>query len=87
METVYKYKLKCSGEQWIEMPITAKVLTVQMQNGEPCLWAKVRPDEPQALRRFVTHGTGHQIPETTGKYIGTYQLNNGELIFHVFETT
>lgn len=71
------------------MPENAKVLTVQTQNGYPRLWALVEEKNPIEQRIFLTVGTGHELPELPegkdGRYIATFQLENGELVFHVFE--
>jgi hypothetical protein len=86
MKQIWKWALtpNCA----ISMPIGAEVLCVQTQNNLPCLWALVSPD-PGELgyehRHFRTYGTGHYMPDNPGKYIGTFQLNNGVLVFHVFE--
>lgn len=85
MESVWKFELKCVDEQDIEMPFAAETLAVQVQHGKPCLWVRVDPSEKLVRRKIITHGTGHPVPHTTGDYIGTYQQDNGRLVFHVFE--
>jgi hypothetical protein len=57
-----------------------------MQNEKPQLWMLVDPDEPLKNRRFVVHGTGHELPDDICRvYIGTFQMNQGDLVLHVFE--
>lgn len=85
MKSIWKFRLQVADEQIIEMPSNAVVLTVQIQQGAPCLWAMVDRDAPKAVRKFITHGTGHDVSEAAGQYIGSYQLHNGGLVFHVFE--
>lgn len=68
----------------IEMPKKAKVLTVQVQRDIPCIWAVVDPSADREVRRFVIVGTGHSM-NRKGPYIGTFQLEGGALVFHVFE--
>lgn len=85
METIYKYQLETTDEQLIEMPIGAEILTVQTQNGTPCIWAKVNTKNANFKYQFRIFGTGHPIEsDFRGKYIGTYQLSGGALIFHVY---
>ncbi len=69
------------------MPIGAELLTVQIQGGKPCLWAMVDPAKDQSERHIEIFGTGNPIEESIleRKYIGTYQLHGGSLVFHVFE--
>ena len=85
MKTIFKYPLEVTDEQTLEMPSGARILTVQTQHNVPCLWALVPIAAPMMQRRIITHGTEHPVPPTTGEYIGTYQLDGGSLIFHVFE--
>lgn len=70
------------------MPEGAKILAVEAQYEKPCMWALVDPNQETETRHFEVFGTGHPIhydSRNIRKYIGTYQLNNGGLIFHVFE--
>ncbi|TNF09438.1 MAG: hypothetical protein EP323_00270 [Gammaproteobacteria bacterium] len=85
MDSIWKFELEVIDEQLIKMPAGSLTLDVQVQNGKPCLWARVNPKIEKVKRRIITHGTGHQVPETTGDYIGSYQLQGGALVFHVFE--
>lgn len=68
------------------MPIGAELLTVQMQGNQPCLWALVNPDCGPEKRAISIFGTGHRVNESTGKYLGTFQVSGGALIFHAFES-
>lgn len=86
MKTIWKYELKNTDRQIIEMPANAIVLTVQVQYGGPCLWAIVNPNTKlKETRSFNIYGTGNPVPQSPGIYIGTYQLCEGQLVFHVFE--
>ena len=85
MNTIHKYRIETTDTQSILMPKGAEILTVQVQYGEPCLWAKVNPSNDMTLRTILTAGTGHELPSTRTEYIGTYQLLGGDLVFHVFE--
>lgn len=87
MKTIHKFPLKCVDHQTVEMPEHAKVLTVQMQHGQPCLWALVETENLLAPRNFITRGTGHPVPSEWVEYVGTYQLRNEDLVFHVMEVT
>jgi hypothetical protein len=72
----------------VEMPKNAEILTVQVQNETPCIWALVNPESPKELRHFEFYGTGHDIHCDMGierKYINTFQLDGGALVFHLFE--
>ena len=87
---IWKYELDVADEQTIKMPDGAEILSIHSKWGIPCLWALVDPSEPMVDRLFQTFGTGHEIEYGMGsvrKYLGTYQMREGALIFHVFENT
>lgn len=66
------------------MPVGAEIISVQMQNGTPCIWAIVPLGAPTELRSFITIGTGHDFEDAfTGWHIATYQT--GPYVWHVFE--
>lgn len=85
---IWKVTLRAEDIQNFAMPRGAKPLTVQVQGGEPQLWFQVDEKEPMIERRtFATYGTGNPIPNEPGNYIGTYQVQQGLLVFHVYEVT
>lgn len=87
MKRVYKYPLDIQDEVIVMMPKGARVLSVQVQNGRPCLWAAVDPTEMELEKRlFRIAETGHPIHDNVvDGFIGTIQLYDGRLVFHVFE--
>ena len=85
MATIWKYTLE-PGRTKLQMPQGAQVLTVQMQHGKPCLWAKVDPTKPDELRIFDVYGTGHTMPDDARLlYWASFQMDGGALVWHVFE--
>lgn len=85
MRKVYKYPLRVTDEQEIEIPYNAECLSVQMQDGQVCLWALVNPDAVMSKLRILIAGTGHPIDENEiFKYISTFQMHGGKLVFHAF---
>lgn len=87
MKTIYKYPLEVTDTQFVELPLGAEILTVQMQGNQLCLWALVNPspDVFKKNRRIEIVGTGNPVPAGDLKYISTFQMLGGGLIFHVFE--
>lgn len=83
--TIWKFPLKMVDSQTVSMPEGSLILTVQTQNGRPCLWALVEEGESEKEDRIIyTQGTGGPFaddPEDLA-YVGTYQLPT--LVFHVF---
>lgn len=85
MNTIWKFPLVITDQNEIEMPKGAELLTVQLQHGEPQLWASVDPSAPKVRRRIMVHGTGHQV-DVFNVYLATFQIAGGDLIFHVFDS-
>jgi hypothetical protein len=87
MRTIWKFKLQTTDEQELLMPEGSEILTVQIQDGEPCLWAMIENTESKPEKRLIEiFGTGNPInSHGPREYIGTYQLGGGALVFHVFE--
>lgn len=84
MKQIFKYPIKSLSSVEFEMPAGAKILTVQMQNGIPCIWALVNPNKTIQCRKFIIFGTGHQIHDPDNvSYIGTFQSSG--LVYHLFE--
>lgn len=86
MKAIWKYPLRVTDLQAIEMPKGAQVLTAQTQNGSVCIWALVDPSEATEKRAFAVIGTGHPIEQAEQlRYVSTFQIHGGSLVFHVFE--
>lgn len=85
MKAIWKYKLEALDEQDIEMPANARILYVGSQNGDMFIWVEVNVETTEMeLRKIYMHATGQNYMGHR-RYIGTVQMYNGELIFHVFE--
>ena len=86
MLTIWKYPIPVQDNIQVEMPKGARVLTVQMQMDVPYVWALVNPQAEKEIRTFRLVGTGHEIRHSDKlTYIGTFQLEGGALVFHLFE--
>lgn len=87
MKTIYKYPLKITDIQSVEIPEFAKLLTVQTQHGELYLWALVETSNWMRLRKIVILGTGNPIAENDElSYISSVKMLE-TLIWHIFEKT
>ena len=83
---IWKYPLEVADGQNLSLPTGAKILTVQMQGGTPCLWALVDEDMPTTETRAIAiYGTGNPMPTEPGAYIATFRLHGSSLLFHAFE--
>lgn len=86
MTTILKYPLEIKDEQTVKLPDGAKILTAQVQLGKLCIWALVDDREERTTdMRIEIFGTGHNIPTGTRVYLGTVQMREGTLVWHVFE--
>lgn len=81
---IYKYQLKISPRQSIEMSKNARILSVQFQRGELCMWAYENPCELKEIRNFIIVGTGEGMGDPQfSKYVATVQY--GRYVWHLFE--
>ncbi len=86
METIWKYELETTDFQTVSLPVNAEILTIDTQCSTVCIWALVEKTEHKNEEKIIEiFGTGHEMKEANRKYIGTYQLNGGALVFHAFE--
>ncbi len=86
MNAIWKYPIPVADEFQLEMPMGARPLTVQVQDGKPYLWALVNTEFDVEPHRFRLAGTGHPLEEDVWSYayVGTFQVRDGRLVFHVF---
>jgi hypothetical protein len=84
MNTVWKYPLQVKKTQCLELPRGAKPLSIGVQDEKPCLWAQVDTEAVKDSVLVVTHKTGLPMENGDMKFIGTYQLDGGTLVGHVF---
>lgn len=76
---VFKYQLRVEDVQTIWLPKGAELLTVQTQQGTPCLWALVDEQAPTEERTILMYGTGHPVHVSTGRH-----HDGGAFVFHAF---
>lgn len=82
---IWKYELEICYRQAVNMPAGAKLLCIQMQHGKPYIWMLCDPMEQPEQRHIAIYETGQPISRDPGIYIGTFQIANGSLVFHVFD--
>jgi len=84
MRVIHKQVLKTTDFQKIVVPLDSKILTVQLQNGLPCIWYEHDFNKVDKYIDVYTFGTGHSMDfeYIEPEYIATYQI--GGLVFHVY---
>jgi len=86
--TIWKYQIPIEDSFRLELPEGATVLSVQTQREEACLWALCDENAQGVFRTFELRGTGHAAKGLQdARFIGTFQMRGGALVFHLFETT
>jgi len=85
MKTIYKYEIN-PFQSSTQMPVGAKILTVQGQHQKICVWAEVDDQAEMESVVLQIYGTGHRLPEDADhEYIGTGQSDGGAFVFHVYK--
>ena len=83
-QRVYKYGLTLGDWISVWMPEGAEPLSIQVQSGDVFLWARITIGSPPVMHHFRIAGTGHDLGGNVGRHIDSFQINGGELVFHVF---
>ena len=84
-KVIWKFPLVIEDVQIIELPRNYEILTIQVQNGIACLWAMVSPEVTKEKIIIEIIGTGNLVAVAERQYIGTFQLFEGQLVWHVFK--
>lgn len=86
---IYKYPIQPADVLLLDMPQGATLLTVQIQDHQPFLWASVIPGAPVETRRFRLIPTGRDYDDAKLVYLGTFVIakEGPALVFHLFEET
>jgi hypothetical protein len=81
---IWKFGVPILDTVHLALPAGAQILSVQAQDYEVQLWALVDPDAPSEMRRIHIIGTGNPA-EPLGRFINTFQMANGAMVWHAFE--
>lgn len=69
----------------ITMPLDAQILHLDLQDGQPTIWARVNTHASVKRKGFYVVPTGVDLPEYhLGAYVGTWQKDG--LVWHVFRS-
>ena len=86
--TVWKFPLRLTEIQEIELSSGARIIKVDVQHGVICLWAwcNPHPEATKVKRRILIVGTGHDAPTySEADYLGSVLTSGGDFVWHVFE--
>ena len=84
---IWKYTIpKGVNSFTLDIPSGGMFISVQVQNGEICLWFTVATHLQKKTRTFKCVLTGLDFDlSISDRYLGTCQL--GQYVVHIFETT
>lgn len=83
---ILKQELRITDLQVIHLQSFTEILSIQIQNNIPCIWYLCYPDNLLQEITFEIFGTGHYIEDNIErKFIGTFQIDNGKYVFHLFQ--
>jgi hypothetical protein len=90
---VFKYEVPILTKQELILPKGSEILSLQVINDKPFIYALVNPDETEKeTRMLIIVSTGQNINYDIGiqyKYIGTFNVTDtsplGYFIGHIFE--
>lgn len=93
MKTIYKYPIYPTRSQILKIPFGARILSVQVVENQPVIYALVDSEKEPVPFTFFVFGTGWDLEEgkTWGSglplsihYVGTFQQPEEKLVWHVF---
>ena len=89
MKTIFKEVITGVDDPYtLQVPADAEILYAREQRGEICIWFLTNTDTTEKRSaRLLIYGTGHMVDENPLRYLGSAHLEQGLLIFHVFEDT
>lgn len=80
---IYKYPIPLESEFSLSLPMSAKILSFQVQDGKLFIWAIVNTNVGEEKREFELIGTGVSTNFDYRHFIGTVQLDR--CVWHLFE--
>lgn len=84
MKTIWKYEFAHNAlEMDLMIPIGAEILDVQIQGYSICAWFIVDTTKKMVQRKLRIYVTGDSVPDNSGKYVATVQMN--EYVLHIFD--
>lgn len=87
-KTIWKYELPVEDSFSLDLPVSAEILSLDVQYGRPTLWCLVDLELHEVKERtFRFFGTGQTLKENFNelKFVGTVLLRSDTLVFHLFE--
>ena len=84
MKTVFKYPIKGTPKEEIDLPHGAQLLTARYRGSQLFIWARVDPQAENEKRDIYVVGTGEAIEVSGLYYVATVERPNTSFIHHIF---
>jgi hypothetical protein len=87
MYSVWEFSIEAEECQVLEIPLDAKLLSTETKGDDIVVYALVNTEQTQKEYKDVrVYRTGDKISDVITEYnfLGTANLYNGSLMFHVF---
>lgn len=85
MRAVFKYTLQLLKWQTIAIPVGGKILCIDAQSNEPCMWVDVDTYETNRIDVSIEiYCTGEFFPDGNKEYLGTFQIQGG-YVYHAYK--
>jgi len=82
MKTIYKYPIRITDEQELEIPIGYPIHVGIDPQGVPCIWYHVDTKSPTSKVKIYIVGTGNPIPENAHFHMGSFVQS--PFVWHVY---
>jgi hypothetical protein len=79
---IFKQRLAIMPSQYLKVPTSHALLTIQLQNGQPTIWYLCDPYSIEEDIAIYCIATGQDTPQIKARYLGTIQLDG--LVWHYF---
>lgn len=85
MQKVFKYILPLTPLNSVTLPSGFKVLSVQVQHGNICMWVQLDPSAKSVLTQIAILSDGEAFPRGYDRcYAGTVISPDGADVYHIF---
>lgn len=83
-KAIWKFPIIITENQKIKIPRIYKILSIQLQDHQPCIWAEVFPGNIQDEVSIKILGTGWEFGSEMERwdYIGTIQVR--KFVWHIY---
>lgn len=86
MKTIQKLQIKMFGQTEVKIPRGSSFLDIQILHRDLVAWVFIDPNAPIEECLLTMFMDGENMPDYPGYYLGTFQLDDGTFVGHIFMT-